>query len=176
METKLVSINETLKLMVGMPGVELQVKMRHTPLKDWLNDSKLSDRLSGTLKKNTKIGMKSYSQLEHEAICQVLGWGFEVLPTTRVVFNDAISEGDCHSITEAGWHIDRMLSTWIWPEDKFECKYIIIDESGCSRREGVGIVCKSSSVQWIGNGKIVFALIAEYDSVRGVWKDAINPF
>lgn len=175
METQIKPINEDLKK-VNTPGLQLQVKMRSTPLNKWLSDKELSERLSGTLRKSARIGMKHNILLEHEAICQTLGWAFEVAPTTRINFNDAITEGDCHSLTEAGWHIDRIISSWIWPEDQFECKYIIIDDMDCGRREGVGIVCKSTSVQWVGNGKLVFALIAEYDAEKKSWKEAVNPF
>lgn len=175
METIVKSINEELKK-VNSSGLQLQIKMRSTPLNKWLSDKELSERLSGTLKKSARIGMRHSTLLEHEAICQTIGWAFEVTHASRVTFNDAITEGDCHPLTEAGWHIDRMISTCIWPEDQFECKYIIIDDADCGRREGVGIVCKSTSVQWIGNGKLVFALIAEYDQVRKDWKPAVNPF
>lgn len=174
METTILPISKELKNS-KIPGLQLQVRMRTTPLNEWLKDKELSERLSGTLRKNARIGMKSYSQLEHEAICQTLGWGFEAMPTTRLTFNDAISEGDCHAITESGWHIDRLLATWIWPEDRFECKYIIIDD-GCGLREGIGVVCRETSVQWLGNGKMVFAIIAEFDRNNNKWKEAVNPF
>lgn len=158
-------------------GVQVLVKMRTTPLKDWLTDISLSDRLSGTVKKNSKVGFNVNLQLEHEALCQTLGWGFESIVSTRVNFNDAISEGDCHSLTEVGWHFDRMTQIQLFPEDYFELKYIVIqDEAGNIQRQGIGIIVRETSIQWIKKGKLVIAMLTEYDLAKKEWTDCINPF
>jgi hypothetical protein len=176
METKIVKLNKEL-LNCSTEGIQMQNLMRLTPLNEWLNKPKLSDRLSGTLKKNAKLGFKHYSQLEHEAICQTLGWGFEIIPTTYLTFNDAITEGDCHPLTEAGWHFDRMLAIHIYPEDIFEIRYINIqDQEGNLIRQGVGIIVKQTSIQWIKKGSMCFALLTEYDIKTKQWTDCLNPF
>lgn len=176
MQTEVVSINELFKGQLT-PGLQLLVKMRETSLNEWLKTPELADRLSGTLKKNARIGFKYYNQLEHEALCQVLGYGFESIPTTYITFNDAITEGDCHSLTEVGWHFDRLLSINIFPEDFFELKYINIqDIHGNIERQGVGIIVRSTSIQWVRKGQMVFSLLTEYDANKKVWTDCINPF
>lgn len=158
-------------------GLQFQVKMRSTPLKNWLSDVELSDRLSGTLRKNARVGFRHSSQLEHEAICQVLGYGFESMPSTYVTFNDAISEGDCHALTEAGWHFDRMLSIHPFDEDHFELKYINVqDKNGKIERQGVGVILRETSIQWVRPGTLVFCILAEFDATKSEWKDCINPF
>jgi len=176
MYTKTVELNKELKN-INNKGISLQVLMRETLLKDWLKTESLLDRLSGTLRKNARIGFKYNSQLEQEAICQTLGWGFELLPTTYLTFNVAISEGDCHSITEVGWHFDRLLSVHIFPEDIFELKYINIqDIEGNIERQGIGIIVKETSIQWIGNSKLCFALLTEYNNKTKEWSECVNPF
>lgn len=176
METIVVEISKEIKECKSK-GLQLQVKMRETPLKDWLNTSDLADRLSGTLRKNARIGFKHQSQLEHEAICQTLGWGFEILPTTYLTFNDAVTEGDCHSLTEVGWHVDRILNINPFDEDVFELRYINIqNQEGFIIRQGVGLIVKKTSVQWIKKGSMCFALLTEYDNIKKEWTDCVNPF
>jgi hypothetical protein len=174
METKVVDFNHTYSLTKGM---SMQKKMRSTPLKDWLTDPELKDRLSGTLKKNASIGFKYLSQLNEEALAQTLGWGFESSPTTFITFNDAITEGDCHSLTEVGWHVDRLLSTHIFDEDHFELKYIVVqDYNGKIERQGIGVVLRETSISWVMKGHLVFSLLTEYDSDKKEWTDCLNPF
>lgn len=158
-------------------GLDTQILMRTTPLKDWLKIPKLSDRLSGTLKKNASIGFRYMSQLEHEAVAQTMGWGFELVPTSYVTFNDALTEGDCHSLTEVGWHVDRLYNIHPFDEDTFELKYINIqDQEGNIIRQGVGVIVRETSIQWIPNGKLLIALITEYSVKDKNWTDALNPF
>jgi hypothetical protein len=175
METKIVKLTD--KVLGVSNGLTIQHQMRSTPLKEWLKQPNLSGRLSGTLKKNASIGFKHISQLNHEALCQTLGWGFESAPTTYITFNDAITEGDCHSLTEVGWHVDRMLNIHPFDEDVFELKYIIIqDAAGNIERQGVGVVLKETSIQWVMGGHLIFALLTEYDLVKQEWTDCVNPF
>lgn len=158
-------------------GLKNQVLMRTTPLKNWLSNQDLSDRLSGTLKKNARIGFRHFDQLQHEAIAQTLGWGFEIIPTTYITFNDAITEGDCHAITEVGWHVDRLLNIHPFDEDVFELKYIIItDKDGNIDRQGIGVILKETSIQWISTSSLCFALLTEYDNVNKKWSNCVNPF
>jgi hypothetical protein len=174
METKVKEITISKNI---SKGLDLQILMRETPLLKWFEILDLNNRLSGTLKKNSKIGFKCKSQLLHEAICQTLGWGFESIPCSYLTFNDPVSEGDCKSITEVGWHFDRLLCISIFPEDNFELKYINIqDEKGNIIRQGIGIIVKETSVQWIPNGHLVFCLLTEYDNIKNTWSDCINPF
>lgn len=159
------------------PNMDNRLIMRSTPLKNWLITPDLADRLSGTLKKNARIGFKYYEQLKHEAIAQTLGWGFEMMPTSYITFNDAMTEGDCHSLTEVGWHVDRMLYLNPFKEDVFELKYIIIQNvDGFIERQGVGMVMKQTSISWIPDGNLVFALLTEYDVNKKTWTDCVNPF
>lgn len=170
METIIVKQKET-------PTLINRILMRETPLDKWLTTPELNDRLSGTLKKNARIGFKYREQLKHEAIAQTLGWGFEAIPTTYVTFNDAMTEGDCHSLTEVGWHVDRLLYLNPFIEDEYELQYIIVqDVHGNIERQGVGLILKQTSISWIPKGNIVFALLTEYDSVKKTWTECVNPF
>ncbi len=177
MDTKVVPFQHRDLFFTLSLGLNLQVLMRETPLKEWLTTKDLAERLSGTLRKSARIGFKHGGMLFHEALCQTLGWGFEGVASSYVTFNDAVIEGDCHSLTEAGWHFDRMLHVWPWPEDKFELKYINIqDTNGNIERQGVRVILRETSVQWIRPGHLVFALLTEYDPKTGVWTECTNPF
>jgi len=173
METKIVP----LKVTDLSNGLKFQHLMRSTPIKEWLNDQNLASRLSGTLRKNSRLGFKYLSQLEHEAICQVLGYGFESMQSSYITFNDPVTEGDCHALTEVGWHFDRLLHIHPFDEDRFELKYINIqDINGNIERQGVGIIVRETSIQWIRSGTLVFSLLAEYNSKDKKWSECINPF
>ena len=175
MNTEIVAFNKKIHESM-LPGIKMQAKMRDCKLTDWLSTPILSDRLSGTVKKNAKLNMKYTDQLRHEALAQTLGWTWESVQSSYLNFNDAISEGDCHAITEAGWFADRWLATQIFEEDYYECKYIIVDEPDGNRREGIGLICRKTNIQWIQPGSIVFCILAEYDTKNKKWLDAQNPF
>ncbi len=176
METKTIEIPPYWKD-VPNKNIQNQLKMRETPLSKWLEDVFLKDRLSGTLRKNARIGFKYLDQLRQEALCLTLGWGFECLKSTYVTFNDAISEGDCHALTEVGWHIDRLINIHPWEEDTFILKYIVVqDKKGNIEKQGIGVVVKETSIQWIGPGNLVFAILTEYDPIKEIWSPCTNPF
>jgi cytidine deaminase len=156
-------------------GVKHQIKMRDCKLNDWLTDPFLSDRLSGTIKKNAKLGMKYVDQLRHEALCQTLGWTWESVQSSYLTFNDAITEGDCHAITESGWFADRWIALKMFREEHYECKYIIVDTPE-GRREGIGLICRQTLIQWCQPGSIIFCILAEYDYKNKKWLEAQNPF
>jgi len=130
---------------------------------------------SGTLRKNKRIGFAWMSQYWHERIAYEFGYAFEMLPRTRVVYNDAITEGDCHPITESGWFMERYMTLSIFPEDRFEVKYIIVEDSDGTRREGVGIIVKQTSFS-IPEGNVLFAIVAEFDNNKKMFLPAKNPF
>ena len=176
MNTEIVPLSEEIKSITNLPGLNIMKKMRSTPLKDWFNDEDLAGRLSGTLKKNNRVGFKVFDQLRHEAFCQTLGWTWESYQSSYITFNDAVSEGDCHAITEAGWFADRWLALNLFPEDKYELKYIIITMPDDAKREGVGLICRETSIQWIQPGSLVFCMLCEYSSKTKTWTEASNPF
>lgn len=130
---------------------------------------------SGTLRKNKRIGFAWKNQYLHERIAYEFGYAFEVLPRTRIVYNDAITEGDCHAITEAGWFMERYLNLSIFEEDKFEVKYIIAEDADGTRREGVGLICRETSFE-LPSDNILFAIVAEFDNKTKTWNSAKNPF
>lgn len=116
-------------------------------------------------------------QLKSEEIAQVFGYGFEIMPTTYLNFNDAMSEGDCHALTEVGWHADRMIFLNPFGSDEFKVSYIVVqDINGNIERQGIGIILLKTSVKWISPGSCVFSLLTEYDPIKKEWSNCINPF
>jgi hypothetical protein len=109
------------------------------------------------------------------------GYEFEMLAKTYVVFNDPISAGDCKASTESGWHIERMIERSMFPGDIFEVKYIIAEKSAgkggpTGRREGLGVLVKQTSAQWVPKGNLIFAFILMYDPETHQWTDPVSPF
>lgn len=129
---------------------------------------------SGTLRKNKRIGMSYRDQYLKERVAYEFGYGFEILPRTRVEWGVAITEGDCHAVTEAGWHIERYLEMSIFPEDYFECKHISVSTE-MGKRSGIGIICRQTSAPWIPAGYRVFAIVAQVDKTDH-YLPAVNPF
>lgn len=130
---------------------------------------------SGTLRKNKRIGMVWREQYLHERAAYELGWAFECLPRSRVTFGDAYTEGDVKPLTEAGWHIERYLVRSIFPEDQLEAKYVNVEYKDGKKREGIGMIVRQTSAAFVPGGHLVFAIVAEYDPVRRVWLEAVNP-
>lgn len=144
-------------------------------LRTMLEDQWIDLHASGTLRKNKRIGFSYRLQYLAERVAYEFGYAFEILPRSKITFGDAITEEDCHALTEAGWHIERYIETNIFG-DFVQAKYIHIEDRDGSKREGVGIIVRETSCPWIPTGHIVFALVAEFDPCRKDWKDAVNPF
>ncbi len=167
METLKVEVSAELK---NCPAFEKRLSIRQMSAEEFVENL-----ASGTLRKNRKIGMAWQSQYLEERTAYEFGWTFECVPRSRVTFGDAITEGDCHSITEAGWHCERYTRMSLFPEDKFEVKYINVEYANGTRREGIGLIVRQTSALFVPNGHLVFAIVAEFNPVRKEWLEARNP-
>lgn len=150
--------------------IDKRLKLRNMPEHEWIEQHG-----SGTLRKNRRIGFSYRSQYLHERICYEFGYGFEILPRSRIIFGDPFTEADCGPITEAGWHIERYIETNIFG-DVVEAKYINAEYDDSNKKEGVGIIIRETSAAWIPQGHIIFSIIAEFDPRTRTWKNATNPF
>lgn len=168
METEVVSISGAV---LESPALAERLYIREMSA-----DEFIEEKGSGTLRKNKRIGFAWRSQYLHERVCYEFGYKFEILPRTQVVCNDAITDGDCKPLTEAGWHIERYLALNVFPEDYFETKYMLVEGRNGKRKEGVGIIVRQTSAPWIPKGHIVFAIIAEHSKTLGDFRPAENPF
>lgn len=131
---------------------------------------------SGTLRKNKNLGMAWNDQYLEERVRYEFGWGFKMLPRSRVTLGDAITEGDCKPVTETGWHAERYINMSIFPEDCFEVKHLHVEYPDGELKEGLGIVVRQTSAPWIPKGHLVFAIIAEFNAAIKKWSHARNPF
>lgn len=129
---------------------------------------------SGTLRKNARLGFDYKKQLVHERVAFDFGYGFEAIHESHVNWGPPMTEGDCHAITEAGWHIDRYQYV-IFPGDEFEAKYLKIHTGTGPDREGVGIIIRKTSAPYIPASHVVFSIIAEVDTVKHDYMPASNP-
>lgn len=139
-------------------------------------DAWIEAHASGTLRKSKKIGFAWRSLYLEERTAYEWGWGFQILPRTRVTFGDPIIEGDNHPLTEASWHIERYLTLNPFPQtDHFEAKYLHV-KGNEKKIEGVGMVCRTTSARWIPDGHLVFSIVAEFDPSTDTFSSAENPF
>lgn len=166
METNIVKPNEEARL----KQLNLRHALRHMSEEAWIEK-----HASGTLRKNRRIGFSFRAQYLAERVAYEFGYGFQILPRSQVTFGDAISEEDCHPITEAGWHIERYSETNVLG-DFVEAKYIHATYRDNSMREGVGMIVRETSASWLPIGHIVFSIVAEFDPIRKAWLNAVNPF
>jgi hypothetical protein len=130
---------------------------------------------SGTLRDSVEYGTAYKTLYRHERICWEYGSGFECIPTTRVLPNIIIAEGDCPQYREALYYFKKIKARRLFQEDYYEFKYINITESDDSVRQGAGIILRATTTSWIPDGHMVLAIVAEYDTKTKQWKDAVNP-
>lgn len=165
-ETKIVTLSEQSK---KLPENILSLRTMSV-------DDFIENHASGTLRKSKKIGFRWQNLYKEERVAYEFGWCFECVPVTRVCFGDAVTEGDCHSVTEAAWHIERYITKSLYPEDVWQAKYLQIEYADGSKKEGIGLICRQTSAEWIGQNNILFAMVAEFNTTTMEWEDAQNPF
>jgi hypothetical protein len=127
---------------------------------------------SGTLRKSARIGLKTREHYLHERATFEFGWGFECVPESRVTWGDAISEADNKRITEVGWLVDRYATIAAFPDDEIETKYIVAELS-TGNVEGIGIIIRKTSAQFIPYGFCVFCIVSEFR--EGQFQEVTNP-
>lgn len=162
---------DTVKVPFNLVPLSLPHKVRAKTEEEWIND-----HASGTLRKNRRLGMKYKTQYLQERAAFEFGHEFQLMPSTRVTWNDAMTYGDCKPITEAGWYSDKLISMCPFAEDVYEVKYIIVEDSDGKRTEGIGIVVKKTSALFVpDSGYILFAIITEYCKNSHDYFPAKNP-
>jgi hypothetical protein len=167
METNVVDVDPALAACVPLA--------RRVALRRMTAEEFIEKHASGTLRKNKRLGMVWREQYLDERTAYEFGWGFECQPRSRVTFGDAFTEPDSKSVTEAGWHIERYMELSIFPEDRFETKYVNVEYKDGRKREGIGMIVRQTSAAFVPGGHIVFAIVAEFDPVRKTWLEAKNP-
>lgn len=131
---------------------------------------------SGTLRKNKALGMRWRDQYLAERTAYEFGFGFECAQRSRIMQGEAYTGGDCHAITEAGWHMERYITLSIFPADEYLVRYIQLEESDGTRREGIGLVVAKTDASFIPPSHMAFAIISEYDPKAKAWREPRNPF
>lgn len=130
---------------------------------------------SGTLRDNKALGFVWSIQCLSERLAYTFGYGFSGFKAHLVTFNDSISECDERAYTQAGRWVKRYLAKSLFPEDYFEVKYVVIkNEEGRREWEGIGVIVRQSSAQFIPNNTMVVGKIARFDPARGAWDTPVN--
>lgn len=130
---------------------------------------------SGTLRKNSRLGFRYKTQYLHERVVFEFGWTWEIVPSSRLLWNDAMTIEDCKPITEAGWLCERYILMRSFEEDKFLTKYLNVEYEDGSKKEGVGLILLETSALWIPRGHVLFAIVAEYCPSSGEYLKVENP-
>jgi hypothetical protein len=141
---------------------------RNKTADDWIDA-----HASGTLRKNKKLNFSWKKQYLEERIAWEFGWWFKCLPRTRLTFGDAITEGDCKPITEAGWHIERFLSKHPHIYDYFEVKYIMVSSTNeSSGEEGIGLILRATTANWVPGGHLVYCIVTQFNTSTNEYQEA----
>lgn len=168
--TKIVPISQEV---LHSPALKRRVWARVMPGEDFIEK-----HASGTLRKNSRY-MAHGEHRGHERVAFEFGYGFENMPATRVELGQAISEGDIKALTEIGWHMEKLVHTWPFPEDKFQIAHIRVSDPGAPNgvtRSGIGILVHQTSYPYLPKHHFIFAILSEWDEKASVFKPVVNPF
>lgn len=165
MKTEKVSLSE---VSAALPSRIVQNRVM--PNKEWV-----LAHGSGTLRDNMELGFVWSIQCLSERLAYTFGYGFSAFKDHLVTFNDAITECDERAYTLAGRWVTRYLAKSLFPEDYFELKYVIVkNEKGHREWEGLGLIVRQTSAQFIPSNTMVLAKIARFDAVRESWDAPVN--
>jgi hypothetical protein len=130
---------------------------------------------SGTLRDNRQLGFVWSIQCLSERLAYTFGYGFSAFKSHLVTFNDSISECDEAAYTLAGRWVKRYLAKSLFNEDYFELKYVIVSSDNGKRVwEGIGLILRQTSAQFIPEDTMVFAKIARFDPLKEQWDAPVN--
>lgn len=142
-------------------------------LRDMSKEAFIEKWGSGTLRKSAKLGFDIQEAYLRERVQFEFGAGFEIIQRSRVVYSD-IKLVASKSLTELGWHAERMIELRPFESDLFVCKQFEIEYADGTTKTGAGILVKETSCSWIPAGFMVYSIVAEKLGNR--FKAAINPF
>ena len=128
---------------------------------------------SGTLRKSKKLGFDIQEAYIQERTRFEFGHGFEIIQRSRVTYSD-IKLVSSASLTELGWHAERMIELRPFESDLFICKQFEIEYADGKMKSGAGILVSETSCSWIPNGYMIFCVVSE--KKYGKYQNAINPF
>lgn len=128
---------------------------------------------SGTLRKSHKLGFDVNDAYLNERVKFEFGIGFEIIQRSRVTYSD-IKLVSCQSLTELGWHAERMIELRAFSADEFVCKQFDIEYADGKIKQGAGLLVLITSAPWVPNGYIIFSVISERRNNQ--YLPAINPF
>lgn len=158
---------ETIRKFINYTAQKLGKYLLATIIKERNLDSEkwIDKHATGTLRKNKGIGFSWKTSYLYQRVAWEFGYWFKCRPKTRITFGDAITEDDCPACTEAGWLMERYLARNPIPDDYFEVKYIIVsptqEEAG---EEGIGLVLRETTAQWIPQGHLVYCIVAPFNT------------
>lgn len=128
---------------------------------------------SSTLKRAKKLGASFKNLYLEERIAWEWGLNFKGVPKSRITFGDPYTEGDCHFITEGQWIADRYIIRSPFLEDLFEWKYIIVSDTNSNKlEEGLGLILRETTAQFIPSGYIIYAIIVTVENHKYT---SVNP-
>ncbi len=160
---------------LGNSPLEAMLKQR-IALRTMSESDFIEKHASGTLRKAKRIGFAHKTLYLQERTAYEFGYGFEIKPKTHVLCGTPQVEGDCHAVTECGWHIERYQHMQLFPDDKMQSAYINVQSPGETAREGIGIIITQTCAPFVPPCHVIYALIAQYDLQSKQWHNAVNPF
>lgn len=139
------------------------------------NGDFINEHGSGTLRDNKELGFVWSLQCLSERLAYTFGYGFSAFKAHLVMFNDSISECDEKAYTLAGRWFKAYNAKKLFSEDYFEVKYAAIyDESRVLQWEGIVVIVRETSANFIPQNTMVLAKVTEYQSSKGAWTPPVN--
>ena len=151
----------------------MKLNERILSIRTMSNDEFINKHGSGTLRDNKELGFVHSIQCLSERLAYTFGYGFEAFKPDKVLFNKSISECDESAYTIAGRWFKAYNAKKIFEEDHFEIKYVAIkDSQGSIEWEGIGIIVRETSANFIPNNIFVIAKVVVYKN--GQWQKPVN--
>jgi 8-oxo-dGTP pyrophosphatase MutT (NUDIX family) len=123
---------------------------------------------SGTLRRAKEEGMLWRSLYVEERTAFLYGYGFEMVPSSRVNFGQPLAEGDDPVTTAAGWHCRRLRR--MHPEWSPGIRHACVEYPCGEKREGIVIVLSPSEREhWMPKSSVILAWMADESG------KAVNP-
>jgi hypothetical protein len=164
-------LNDKLRTNETLRGYVQRVDMRAMT-----RDTFIEEHASGTLRKSARMGLDVRKLYMNERCAYEFGFQFQCEPANRVTMGIPYAIGDNHSLTESVWHFERMVTMSIFPEDKFEIRYMTVTDGDNKVTEGIGVFVAQTSAQFIRDECVLFAWLTIYDKKRDKFLEPMNPF
>lgn len=130
---------------------------------------------TGHLQDLKEMGAKWHSEYLEERCAMDYGYGFRVVPRTKIKTGPPVAEGDSVGHTTLV-HLTHRLNLRDIFGDNYKPVYLNVQESPLTHIEGLGIVVEHTvRPSWLPEDFVIVSMVAECDTQKHEWKAPVNP-